>query len=313
MEGDASGMAVTGGKVYANLPRATFRRYVKGCVGDVLESGNRFTPAVPPGEYRCDFFDGTSRVFTLTEGMLGNDYCRDVLAVSRDGATLKQNALLYEFTGTEDAEVLPHYEDSDLTLFRLSKSDYGADPDGYTAISSAVVYAEEMTPAEMIEEYYDEEAFCEDEDYWYFYLPGKNTLSDFRAYLGEQSRAGRAISVVYASAEPTETVLASRLAETGTVSNIPLLPAVTDDWAFDADGALTLVPAMREFLAEESANGRQVEIYYVLPTADVTETELDLPTLRSGDGATTFSVSSAQAGAIDPTAGWFTATVEDTP
>ncbi|MBO4283256.1 MAG: hypothetical protein J5958_01410 [Clostridia bacterium] len=316
--GDAVGMDVQSGVLYANLPRPTYRRYVKGCVGetDEEEDGSSKTVVSSPaaGTYRCDFFDGTSRVFTLNEGMDGIPGCADVLAVSRSSAILKKSLSRHVFTGSESFTVLSDYEDTGATLFRLAKSDYGGRTDGdeeLTSFCSYYTYASYMTPYEMIDESDGNPAFCEDEDYWYFYHPGKSTLTKFRNYLIGRANAGAPVTLVYPCAEPVEISLQSTLAETAAVSDVTPCADVTDNYVFNMEESLTLAPAMREFFEEERAAGRGIEIYYALPTADVTETELPLPTLTAGEGATTFSVASAQAGAEDPVSGSFTALCEE--
>lgn len=309
-EGIDVGMLVRNGALYANLPRALYRRYVTGATGETTVGETALSPSVPAGEYRCDFFDGASRVFTLPEGLYGCEGWRDVLAVSRSGATLKKRMLRYAFTGEEEnVGDLPDYQSSGETVFVIAKSGFGADGDGVATRSAGAVYAD-LTPLEMVQTYPDRSAVCEDGDNWYFHVPGKQSVADFRAFLGELAQAGTPVTLVYPAAAPTETVLTSRLAETETVMTVTPLAGTVDDATFDAEATLTLVPAMREFIADESAQGRPVEIYYALPDCDVTETEIELPTLHAGEGSTTFSATAAQTGGLDPWLGRFVSLAE---
>ena len=306
------GMAMRLGMIYVNLPRSLYRKYVKGCVGETEESGDALLPSVDPGTYRCDFFDGTSRVFTLTSPMNGVEYCRDVLAVSRSGAVLKRKTALYAFTGEEEPTVRTNYGSTGKTLFLFDKEDFDADPDGDEPLSSHFLYAD-TTPTKMIRNYANTPAFCDDGDLWYFYVPGVSTLADFQAYLSDLAETEEPATLVYPVAEPDEITLSSYAADTGTVSTVPLLPGITDDEAFDGEDGLTLIPAMREFLADERNAGREVRFYYVLPAAEVTETALTLPVLHAGEGSTTFTAASAEPGGVAPVSGYFTALAEDTP
>jgi len=313
-DGAASGMAIRNGAFYANLPRALYRRYVTGCVGVTTVSGASTTPSVRAGEYRCDFFDGTSRIFTLPADLYGSAGCRDVLAVSRSGAILKKRTLSYSFDGTEEPTVLRNYQSTGESLFRFVKSDFVAASSGSPPTCGCFVYAD-MTPFEMIGEYADVPAFCEDGTYWYFYIPDKSLLAGFRSYMSERAQAGTPVVLVYEAAEPEEIALTSSRTATVTVAGVPTLDSVSggiaDDLAFDAEYHLTLVPAVLAFFDEEREAGRTVTVYYVLPAVDVTETELTLPVLHAGGGATTFSVAAAQAGGLDPAAGRFTAYGEE--
>ena len=318
INGDAAGMNVQSGVLYVNLPQETYRRFVKGCIGETTEEmhGSTSTLVSSPaaGEYRCDFFDGTSRVFTLNERVDGIPYCADVIAVSRSGATLKKFLSRHAFTGEEPFTELPDYEDLGVTLFRLAKSALGGrtgEDEEWTSLCSYYLYAEYMTPAEMIEEYEGDLAFCEDEEYWYFYHPGKTTLTAFTNYLIAKANAGAPVTLVYPAETPLEIPLTSASADTATVGNVTPCGGIDDDFLFDAADTLTLAPAMREFFDEERAAGREIEIYYVLPEAEVTETELPLPTLTAGEGTTTFSAVSADPDAKDPVSGWFTALCEE--
>ena len=309
-EGIDVGMLVRNGALYANLPRALYRRYVTGATGETTVGETALSPSVQAGEYRCDFFDGASRVFTLPEGLYGCEGWRDVLAVSRSGATLKKRMLRYAFTGEEEnVGDLPDYQSSGETVFVIAKSGFGADGDGVATRSAGAVYAD-LTPLEMVQTYPDRSAVCEDGDNWYFHVPGKQSVADFRAFLGELAQAGTPVTLVYPAAAPTETVLTSRLAETETVMTVTPLAGTVDDATFDAEATLTLVPAMREFLAEETGRGRPVEIYYALPDCDVTETVIELPTLHAGEGSTVFSATAAQTGERDPMLGHFVALAE---
>ena len=308
-DGIDAGMLVRNGALYANLPRALYRRYVTGATGATTVGSSALTSSVTAGEYRCDFFDGTSRVFTLPEPLDGCEGCRDVLAVSRSGATLKKRTLRYAFTGEENVGALPDYQSSGETLFVIAKSGFGADGEGVATLAAGAVYAD-MTPYEMIETYPADPALSEDGDNWYVHVPGKQTVADFLDYLGELAQAGTPLTLVYPAAEATETVLTSRLADAETVTDVPTLTGTVDDTAFDTDAALTLVPAMREFLSDESAQGRPVRIYYALPDCDVTETEIGLPTLHAGEGSTVFSATAAGTGGLDPVLGYFVSLAE---
>lgn len=304
------GMTVKSGALYANLPRSLYRRYVKGCTGNTTAGETTLTPSVPAGEYRCDFYDGTARVFTLPDDLFGSEGCRDVLAVSRSGATLKKRMLSYAFTGEETPTVLGNFNGSGKAVFRLEKAGFGAKAEGVSAICSGFNYVD-GSPQEMVWDSDDVPAFCEDRTYFYFRIPDKSLLAGFQNYMRERYVAGTPITLVYEAAEPREITLTSRLAAAATVTDVPLLPDAADDYAFDSEAHLTLVPAMREFLAEERDEGREVGILYVLPAADVTETESVLPPLLAGEGVTVFGAVSAQAGGADPVAGRFTALSEE--
>lgn len=308
--GTSAGMAVVDGVLCASLPRALYRRFVTGCVGDTYEEEGVFEPAYYPGEYRCDFTDGTSRVFTLPVGTYGSPGCRDVLAVSRSGAILKKNMRRYEFVGTESPTALRNYQMSGETLFRFDKSDFDAKPGGVPSSCSHFLYAD-TTPIEMIQTYPDVPAICEDEQYWYFHIPGKSLVAGFQNYLIAWVQEGSPVDLIYPAGTPEEITLTSYRANAQAVRNVTLIGGVTDRVAFESEAELTLVPAMREYLDAERDAGREAEIYYVLPSTEVTETELDLPALPAGEGATTFSAASAQAIGADPGYGWFTALSEE--
>lgn len=315
INGDMPGMSVQSGILYVNLPRETYRRYVKGCVGETVAEGDgdaaTFSSLPAPGVYRCDFFDGTSRVVTLTERLDGIPYCADVVAVSRSGAVLQKRLLRRALTGEEPFEALTDYEGTGETIFRIEKEDLGGRNTEYeipTALCTHFVYVEYAVPEDLI---WDGDGstptFCEDDEYWYFYLPGENSLAGFSDYLADRNAEGTPVVLVYPAASPVETPLTSYLADTATVGAVTPFPAIADDYAFDAAEDVTLIPAMGEFFSEERAAGREIEIYYVLPEHEVSETELRLPRIAAGEGATTFSVASAQAGAPDPASGWFAA------
>ena len=315
INGDMPGMSVQSGVLYVNLPHETYRRFVKGCVGETVGEGDgdaaTFSALPAPGVYRCDFFDGTSRVVTLTERLDGIPYCADVVAVSRSGAILKKCLLRHTFTGEEPFEELPDFEETGETLFRIAKEDLGGRNTEYeipTALCTHFVYVEYAIPEDLI---WDGDgctpAFCEDDEYWYFYLPGEDSLAGFSDYLADKNAEGTPVVLVYPAESPVETPLASYLADTASVGAVTPFPAISDDYAFDAAEDVTLIPAMREFFSEERAAGREIEIYYVLPENEVGETELPLPRIAAGEGATTFSVASAQAGATEPVSGWFSA------
>ena len=312
--GAECGMAVVGGVLYANLPRSLYRRYATGCVGETVVSETARTPSVPAGEYRCDFFDGTSRVFTLPAALHGTEGCRDLLVVSRCGAKLIKKTCVYSFDGTEEPTVLRNYQSTGESLFRFAKSDFGAASSGTPPTCAYFVYAD-TTPFGMIGEYADVPAFCEDETYWYFYIPDKSLIAGFRSYMSERVQAGAPVELVYEAAEIEETTLSSYRAATAEVGLVPSLDSVSggiaDDEAFDAADDLTLVPAFGEFLEEERQAGRTPEIFYVLPEIDVTETELTLPVLHAGEGATVFTAAATQAGGLDPATGRFVAYSEE--
>ena len=316
--GSTPGMNVQSGILYANLPQEIYRRYVTGCVGETTEETDgetaTFSSLPDPGTFRCDFFDGTSRVVTLAERLDGIDGCRDVVAVSRSGATLRKYLLRYSFTGNESFTELRDYEESGETLFRIAKGDYGGrdyEEDFPISACTYFTYAEDMTPYDMIEEFFGSSAFCEDDEYWYFYCSEASTLAGFLNYLAEKNGAGAPITLLYPAASPVDIPLTSYLADTATVGNVTPFDEIADDYAFDSADTLTLFPAMREFFDEEREAGREIEIYYVLPETDVTETELRLPTVAAGEGTTTFSVTSAQLDAQDPETGWFSALCEE--
>ena len=304
--GSCAGMAVIDGVLAVSLPRALYRRYVTGCVGSTYEEPTELVPLVEPGEYRCDFLDGTSRVFTLIDGMYGSSGCRDVLAVSRGSAILKKNTRRLVVTGSEDVTVLRNYRLTGESLFRLSKEGKGVKTDGVASKCSYFTYAD-MTPLEMIQTNDGSPAICEDGQYWYFFIPGKSLIAGFQSYMNERAQAGKPVTIVYPAATPEAITLTSYRANTKTVRNVSLLVGVTDKVAFESEADLTLIPAIREFLDAEREEGRPAEIYYVLPASDVTETTLTLPALPAGEGATTFSVASAHASGADPVNGWFTA------
>ena len=318
--GTAVGMGVRSGALFASLPRATYRRYVKGCVGSTDEETGETTSALLPspaaGVYRCDFYDGTSRVFTLPDGIDGVWRQRDVIAVSRSSAILKKVLSRHAFNGTEDFTALPDYYGSGCTLFRLAKAELGGretdedDSDEWYSLCSYFAFFEETDPDDMISYCEDSPSYCEDQEYWYFYLPGVSNLTGFCGFLAEKANAGAPVTLVYPVDEPAEITLSSYLAPTETVENVTALDGISDDYAFDRADTLTLVPAMREFFDEEREAGRGIEIYYVLPLTDVTETELPLPPLTAGDGKTVFGVASARQEAHNPTVGWFGALCE---
>lgn len=310
-EGSSAGMAVKNGLLYVNLSRALYRRYVTGCVGKTAVTATLLTPSTSPGEFRCDFYDGTSRVFTLTEALDGVSGCRDVLAVSRSGAILKKNLIRRVITGTDGFTALPDYESTGETLFRAARTAWGAKGDVGTRSLCTHFTRANMTPTRMLQTYTDAPAFCEDGDYWYFHVPGQTGITGFGDFLTGKAGSGAPVVLIYPAAAPSETALTSYLADTATVGSVTVLGKITDNDAFDQEDTLTLVPAMREFLAEEREEGREVLIYYALPDADVTETDLPLPSLSAGEGATTFSVVSAQAGGLDPVTGRFTAFCEE--
>lgn len=300
--GSGAGYAVKSGALYVNLPRALYRRYVKGCVGNTVVS--TASPSLAPGEYRCDFFDGTSRVFTLPAGLYGGNGCRDVLAVSRTGATVRRRMLCHTFTGNETFIEESDYLESGETVFSIAKADLGADADGDSLCAG---FARADSAEELVDEYYGENAFAEDGEYWVFHVPGVYELSEFQDFL---AGAGTPVILVCPAAEEQTVTLVSHLADTATVAGVATAPDTGYNATFDGAADLTLAPAFAEFLDEEREKGTPVEIYYVLPSYDVTETPLDLPTLYAGEGSTILSVASAQAGTVNPTSGRFTALAE---
>ena len=314
-DGTVPGMAVRGGGFYVNLPRSVFRRYVTGCAGLTEETGSALVPSVGPGIYRCDFFDGTSRVFTLPVSLEGiEDECGDVLAVSRSSATLIKNMIRIRITSTDGFTALTNYSGTGKTVFRIGKAGLGAAEEETSALSSHFFF-DWMTPGELISEYESDPAFCGDEDYWYFYIPDATDLSDLGDFLSQEAQTGTPVEIVCPVGEPSVTVLTSSSASTATVGTVPTLDSVSggvgDPYLFDLEGAYTLVPAFREFLADERAAGREIKLYYPHPTLDVTETSVTLPPLIAGYGSTTFRVSSAQNGGIDPTEGSFSVLAEE--
>lgn len=319
-EGTVPGYAVRSGALCANLPRAVYRRYVTGCVGETSEENERLVSNVGAGEYRCDFSDGTSRVFTLSASLDGiEDETADLIAVSRDSATLVKNIVRREILSSDDFTVLQNYKRTGETIIQIERSTLGGtviedDDEGTGAFSSHFLF-DWMTPRELINEYPDDPAFCGDGENLYFHHPDVYDAADFRAYLNTQRLAGKPVTVVLPAEEQTATTLSSYAAPTASVSSVTRLDAVAggsfDDYLFDLEADYTLVPAFRSFLADESAAGRGVEIYFQLPSVDVTECAIDLPPLLAREGSTTFTARAADPGGLDPTAGTITALAEE--
>ena len=306
------------GALCVNLPRSVYRRYVTGCVGVTTERNGEAVPNVEAGEYRCDFSDGTSRVFTLSVPLHGvEEEAGDVIAVSRDSATLIRNTVCVEITSTDGFTVVSDYERTGETIFQIERSVLGGsvtdDDEGTGAFSSHFLF-DWMTPEDLLSEYPSDPAFCGDGEHLYFHLPGVYDAAGLAAYLNAQRQGGTPVTVVLAASR-TVTVLSSYAAPTVSVSSVTRLDAVAggteDDRLFDLEAEYTLVPAFCAFLADERAAGRGAEIYFQLPAVDVTECEIDLPCLPAGEGSTTFTARAADPGGLDPTAGSFTALAEE--
>lgn len=318
--GTVPGYAVRSGALCANLPRAVYRRYVTGSVGLTEQSDDSLIPSVGVGEYRCDFPDGTSRVFTLTYPLHGiEDESGDVLAVSRSSAKLIRNMIRHEIKADDVFYVLANYQRTGETIFQFPRAYLGGlvdedDEYGWSAICSHFLF-DWMSPDELIDEYPDDPAFCGDGEYLYFHLPDVYDANGFAAYLDAQRLSGKPVTLVLPAGSMTLKTLSSYSAPTETVQSVTLLDSVSggivNNKIFDQASDFTIVPAFQAFLADESAAGRPAEIYFQLPSVDVSECEIDLPPLLAGEGSTTFTVRAADAGGLDPTAGSFTALAED--
>ena len=310
LNGYSVGMEVYSGSLYVNMPRAVYRRYVKGSTGKTVVQSNTLVPSTATGTYRCDLADGSSTIFDLTEPLHGVNGFRDVVAVSKTSATLIRRMAIMILHGDEDFEEEEDFAGSGESIFYMAKEDFDAEPEPATSICSHFEYAD-MYPEDMVFECTDP-AFCDDEDYWYFFLPGASGLSDFLSYLEDEDDGGTPVKLIYALSEPEVSTLSSSNVPTANAGNVTVIDEISDQRAFDSEAIYTLVPAMQSFMADEAAAGRPVTFYYVLPTSGVTETTLTLPSLPAGEGRTTLSVTSTSQDGIDPTEGHFTVLCDDT-
>ena len=313
--GKEVGMSVQSGVFSVNLPRATYRKFVTGALGSTTSSDGELVPGVPAGEYRCDFFDGSSRVFTLPVGLDGIANGEvDLLTVSRSAATLVKKTVRREIAPTEGFTALPDHAGTGETVFRVAKASWGVKEYQGSGGTAAKFLSSHFTFVSTFAASADPTFFC-DGEYLYFHVPGAVDLAGLGTFLSLAAQGGKPVAVVGPAAAPTVTVLSSYASDGGTAAAVTLLDDVSggiaSDAAFDAAADYTLVPAFLEFIDDESAAGRDVEIYYVLPAVDVAETEIDLPPLYACEGSTTFDAVTPVVGGLDPTKGSFSAYTED--
>ncbi len=305
------GMSVQSGVFSVNLPKATYRQFVTGACGASSVEDNLVNAYLESGLYRVDFYDGSSRFFELGSDIHGiPSGSFDVLVVSRSGVSLHRNTVTATLSADSVFTPVVDYNGTGVTVYSVSKASLGAatyEGNGGALAKYLCGHFSVVTSFNASTEV--DVTFCDGENV-YFYVPslGSDFFSDYVSALSDD----HSFQIVLPAAETSVSAIAFSSETPENAESYSLLEnMVINDAAFDTLAEYTLVPAFREWMEEERAQGRPVEIYYSLSDEEIVTVDLKgkLPRLFAGSGDTTFSVSCPLSASIamDPTKGYFEA------